>query len=92
MQPPQPDYDVLFGPVDNDGFFYDPRCSSTTFHDARYMGVGKYVDEEMMVELMPGMEDDIRSACDASGELTTNSDRDTKWFQSERRLQAGSAG
>ena len=92
MQPPQPDYDVLFGPVDNDGFFYDPRSFKHDFYDARYMGVGKYVDEEMMVELMPGMEDDIRSACDASGELTTNSDRDTKWFQSKRRLQAGSAG
>jgi hypothetical protein len=85
-QPPPPqqsDYDVLFRPVDNDGFFYDPRSFKHDFDDARYMGVGKYVDEEMMVELMPGMEDDIRSACDASGELTTNSDRDTKWFQSK---------
>ena len=83
-QPPpqQPDYDVIFGPVDNDGFFYDPRSFKHDFSDARYMGIGKYVDEEQLIELLPGMEDDIRAACDSSGELTSNSDRDTKWFQS----------
>jgi len=43
--------------------------------------VGKYVDEELMIELMPGMEDDIKAACDSSMELTSNSDRDNKWFQ-----------
>ena len=81
MQPQQPDYDVLFGPVDNDGFFYDPRSFKHDFSDARYMGVGKYVDEEMLIELLPGMEDDIKAACDSSGELTSNSDKDAKWFQ-----------
>jgi hypothetical protein len=81
MQPPEPDYDVFFGPVDNDGFFYDPRSFKHDFSDARYLGVGKYVDEELMTELMPGMEDDIKSACDSSLELTSNSDRDTRWFQ-----------
>src|SRR6188768_3827817 len=84
LEPPpqQPNYDVLFGPVDNDGFFYDPRSFKHDFDDARYMGIGKYVDEEMLVELLPGMEDDIKAACDSSGELTSNSDKDAKWFQS----------
>jgi len=82
MQPPQPDYDVMFSPVDNDGFFYDPRSFKHDFSDARYMGIGKYVDEEQLIELLPGMEDDIKAACDSSGELTSNSDRDNKWFQS----------
>src|SRR6188768_30145 len=83
LEPPpqQPNYDVLFGPVDNDGFFYDPRSFKHDFDDARYMGIGKYVDEEMLVELLPGMEDDIKAACDSSLELTSNSDRDNKWFQ-----------
>jgi hypothetical protein len=39
------------------------------------------VDEEQLIELLPGMEDDIKSACDSSGELSSNSDRDAKWFQ-----------
>jgi hypothetical protein len=81
MESPQPDYDVIFGPVDNDGFFYDPRSMKHDFSDARYIGMGKYVDEELMTELMPGMEDDIKAACDSSLELTSNSDRDTRWFQ-----------
>jgi hypothetical protein len=82
-QPPpqQPDYDVMFSPVDNDGFFYDPRSFKHDFSDARYMGIGKYVDEEQLIELLPGMEDDIKAACDSSGELTSNSDKDAKWFQ-----------
>jgi hypothetical protein len=82
-QPPpqQTDYDVMFRPVDNDGFFYDPRSFKHDFGDARYLGIGKYVDEEQLIELLPGMEDDIQAACDSSGELTSNSDRDTKWFQ-----------
>jgi len=80
--PMEPDYDVIFGPVDNDGFFYDPRSFKHDFSDARYVGMGKYVDEELMAELLPGMEDDIKAACDSSLELTSNSDRDTRWFQS----------
>ena len=79
--PQQPDYDVMFRPVDNDGFFYDPRSFKHDFDDARYLGIGKYVDEEQLIELLPGMEDDIKAACDSSGELTSNSDRDAKWFQ-----------
>src|SRR5262245_14568344 len=32
----QPDFDVTFGVVDNDGFFYDPRSMKHDFSDARY--------------------------------------------------------
>jgi hypothetical protein len=80
-EPQQPDYDVIFGPVDNDGFFYDPRSFKHDFSDARYVGMGKYVDEELMNEILPDMADDIKAACDSSLELTSNSDRDTRWFQ-----------
>ena len=67
--PQQPDYDVMFKPVDNDGFFYDPRSFKHDFEDARYLGVGKFVDEELLVELLPGMEEDIKAACDTNTEL-----------------------
>jgi hypothetical protein len=83
LEPPQPDYDVIFRPVDNDGFFYDPRSFKHDFSDARFLGMGKYVDEELMIELMPNMEADITAACDSSMELTTQSDRDNKWFQAD---------
>jgi hypothetical protein len=81
VPPPQePDYDVMFSPVDNDGFFYDPRSFKHDFSDARYLGMGKFVDEEQLVELLPGMEDDIKAACDGNTELMSNSDRDNRWF------------
>jgi len=81
MPPPtQPDYDVMFGPVDNDGFFYDPRSFKNDFSDARFMGVGKFVDEEQLIELLPGMEEDIKTACSGNTELMSNSDRDNRWF------------
>ena len=78
--PPQPDYDVTFKPVDNDGFFYDPRSYKHDFADARYLGMGKFVDEEQLIEMLPGMEEDIKAACDANTELMSNSDRDSRWF------------
>ena len=76
----QPDYDVMFSPVDNDGFFYDPRSFKHDFSDARYLGMGKFVDEEQLVEMLPGMEEDIKAACDSNTELMSNSDRDNRWF------------
>jgi len=80
LEPPQPDYDVMFRPVDNDGFFYDPRSFKHDFEDARYLGMGKFVDEEQLVEMLPGMEEDIKAACDSNTELMSNSDRDNRWF------------
>src|SRR5262245_47857927 len=44
----QPDFDVTFGVVDNDGFFYDPRSMKNDFSDARYMGVGKWLDRGIL--------------------------------------------
>jgi len=76
----QPDYDVMFKPVDNDGFFYDPRSFKHDFEDARYLGMGKFVDEEQLVEMLPGMEEEIKAACDTNTELMSNSDRDNRWF------------
>jgi hypothetical protein len=80
----KPDYDVVFRVVDNDGFFYDPRSYANDFEDARYQGVGKWVDQEMLKEMLPDKADEIDS--DASSQnasyLSTDSDRDIRWFQS----------
>jgi hypothetical protein len=63
-----------------DGFFYDPRSFRLDFSDARYMGVSKLVDVETAIEMMPDKEDEIRAATDTGGELSTNTDRDNRWF------------
>jgi hypothetical protein len=63
-----------------DGFFYDPRSFRLDFSDARYMGVSKLVDVETAIEMMPDKEDQIRSATETGSELSTNTDRDNRWF------------
>ena len=83
LEPEQPDHDVIFGKVDNDGFFYDPRSFKHDFSDARYMGMGKFVDEEQLLELMPQLKEALLETGSGDLDLTSNSDRDTRWFQSE---------
>lgn len=73
------DKEVGFNIVE-DGFFYDPRSFRLDFSDARYMGVSKLVDIETAIEMMPDKEEEIRSATETGGELSTNTDRDNRWF------------
>ena len=76
-----PDYDVIFRIVDNDGFFYDPRSMKHDFSDARFQGVGKWIDQELLIELMPDLADEIKSGVDDNVDLSSSSDRDNRWFQ-----------
>jgi hypothetical protein len=65
-----------------DGFFYDPRSSQDDFSDARYLGVGKWLDLEAATELFPDKEDELEAALGAGEELTSDSDRDhQQWFE-----------
>lgn len=79
LQLQQPDYDVTLDVVDNEGFFYDPRSMKHDFSDARWLGMGKWLDEELLKQLIPQI---AQSAgyFDRGLELTTSSDRDSRWF------------
>src|SRR5260221_1495310 len=78
----QPDYDVTFDVVDNDGYFYDPRSFLHNFNDATFQGMGKWVDKELLLRLMPKSADVINTAFDSGfgGPLSSQSDRDNRWF------------
>lgn len=73
------DKEVGFDVVDTDGFFYDPRSYRLDFSDARYMGVGKWVDIEQAKEMFPDKADELNSLQDGS-DLTSSTDRDQKWY------------
>jgi len=75
----QPDFDVTFEVVDNDGFFYDPRSYKHDFFDATFLGMGKWVDEDLLQQLAPDI--GRMGGFDRGLELTKSSDRDTRWFQ-----------
>lgn len=74
----QPDYDIAYYPV-RDGFFYDPRSFDLDFADAKYMGRGKWTDEETIKRLDPEGAD---IGYGSGAELSENTDRDNKWFYS----------
>jgi hypothetical protein len=82
------DPDVKLEIVYGDDFFYDPRSYRPDFHDARYLGQAKWVDEEACIELFPDLEDTIRSLVDTGSELTTYADREYRWIMTnERRVR-----
>lgn len=74
------DFDVEFDTTDGDGFFYDPRSFRLDFSDARFMGMGKWVDVDTATEMFPGKADDIEASLESGSDLTSNSDRDNRWF------------
>lgn len=76
----QGDNEISFEIVEPDSFFYDPRSFRSDFSDARYMGVGKWLDVEAAIEMFPDKADDLRSSIDEGTDLTSAPDRDNKWY------------
>ena len=80
MEPQKPDYEVSFDVVEADSFFYDPRSYRPDFSDARYMGEAKWLDLETAQELFPEHADDLAASVEDSSSMSTNPDRETKFF------------
>lgn len=72
------DTEVGLEVVSPEDFFYDPRSFRHDFSDARYMGVGKWLDVDQAKDMFPDKAEEIAASLDGS-ELTSNSDRDRKW-------------
>lgn len=79
------DKEVELDIVEPDSFFYDPRSYRGDFTDARYMGVSKWVDAGLAKEMFPEKADDIDASFETGTDLTTNPDRENKWFDSTNR-------
>jgi hypothetical protein len=79
----QGDVEVGFEVVEPDTFFYDPRSFKLDFSDARFLGTAKWLDLELACEMFPDKEQELRAASHNDGsDLTTDSDRDTRWYDS----------
>lgn len=76
----QGDKEVGFDMVEPDSFFYDPRSYQPDFADARYMGVGKWMDMDAAIELFPDKADEIKQIGTYTSELSSNPDREKRWF------------
>jgi hypothetical protein len=76
----QGDPDISVQEVLGDDFFYDPRSVRFDFSDARYMGVAKWIDVEVAVEMFPDEEETIRGLIENGSDLTTFADREFRWI------------
>lgn len=81
----QNDRDIELDIVEPENFFYDPRSKRADFSDARYMGVGKWMDIDVAKEMFPDKADEIEQSIDNDTELSTNPDNENKWFNSDRK-------
>lgn len=79
------DRDIELDIVEPESFFYDPRSKRADFSDARYMGVGKWMDIDLAKEMFPDHEDEIEQSIDSDTDLSTNPDNENKWFNSDRK-------
>src|SRR5262245_1553510 len=79
------DPEISFDVFDVDNFFYDPRSCRPDFSDATYLGLAKWVDVDVAKQMFPDSADDIQNSVGAGSTLTTNSDKEKRWFQSVGR-------
>lgn len=80
----QGDPEIALSVVEPDGFFYDPKSFRPDFSDARYMGIGKWVNSETAKEMFPDKADEIDASFESSTDLTSNPDREVRWFESDK--------
>lgn len=89
MEGDQGDPDISLEETDNDTFFYDPRSYRYDFSDARYMGVGKWIDLDVAKEMAPDKAEELDALVSRSPgvESTQQQDRELKWIDSnEKRI------
>jgi hypothetical protein len=82
------DPDVSLEIIHNEDFFYDPRSRSPDFSDCRFMGLGKWIDEDEAIEMFPDQEELIAGMINTGSDMTTNADNEYKWILvTQRRLR-----
>lgn len=75
------DPDIGFAKIQPDSFFYDARSYDNDFEDARYMGQGKWLDLDDAKTMFPDKADEIGNMMQSGTDLTSNPDRERRWFQ-----------
>ena len=79
------DHDIGLEVV-GDAFFYDPRSERADFSDARYMGIAKWLDEDVAVEMFPEHAESLRSLVSSGSDLDLDdSDKEQVWVNLERK-------
>ena len=77
------DPEVGLNDVDAGSFFYDPRSLRDDFSDARYMGIGKWLDLDAAIDLFPDKEQELKESVSSGYDLTSDPASDEKWITTE---------
>lgn len=89
-----PDQDVTITQVRWDEFFYDPRSRSANFHDARFLGIAKWMYADQLMSIFPQKANEFggfASSGDAAdvgcGDVTWEDkpEHDVAWIDGQRR-------
>lgn len=73
------DYDLELHETSSRHFFYDFRSLKPDFSDARYMGVAKWVDVELVKEMVPDKAVEIDGLVASGSDLVLDQDQERKW-------------
>lgn len=96
MQQSQGDHgdpDLSMAIVDTETFFYDQRSVRNDFSDARFMGVAKWVDEDVALGMFPDMQDEVKQLVSSGGTRADGGmgisaqlvDRQSRWINSTEK-------
>ena len=83
----QGDPEIELEVINPDSFFYDPRSYKHDFSDARFMGVGKWLELEEAIELFPDHEQELRNSLESGSDLTSEPDREFKWYLTDGEVR-----
>lgn len=75
------DPDINFKAIDNEAFFYDPTSVAYDFSDARFIGSAKWMNAEVVKEMIPGKDDEIDSLVSRGAEAGgwQQRDKELRW-------------
>jgi hypothetical protein len=89
------DFDIGFEVVEPDSFFYDPRSYKHDFADARYLGVGKWLDVEDAVDMAPDKKDELEASVTGAGaglDMTLEPRQRSTLVRCQQRVQTPPCG
>lgn len=79
--------EVVMNAVEPETFFYDPRSFRPDFSDARYMGVAKWVSDDLAMEMFPEHAETLEGYMSGQdyGMAAGDQDRERKWIDTNQK-------
>ena len=79
--------EIVLDSVEPETFFYDPRSFRPDFSDARFMGVAKWVSDDLAMEMFPEHAETLKGYMSGQdyGFAAGDQDRERKWIDTNQK-------